>query len=203
MSYYNRIAFKLIASSLAAAMLAGAASAQSRDSSTTALPQPADPIIAGIELRNPDNARAVLGEGIRYITDKDSLSLYTQFYNSTGHQLLTLFAGSTVKFKRSFKGYELTNSEKAFLTARRTLHKTKSFETGKGIHLGMSKSAVAKILGQPNSTSEENGNTVYKYSLSDASPFLQNYKATTYDAEYRFDHGTLQEAKVIFDQGTP
>lgn len=166
------------------------------------VPQAADPFIIKIELRNPDSSRESLGDGIRYITDKEQLGLYTQFYNSTGHELLTLFAGSTLKFKRSFKGYEIAHSEKAFLMARRHLRESKNFETGKGIHLGLSESAVEKILGKPDSSEDQNGTTVIKYNLNDATtPFMQTYKATTYGAEYRFTHGELVDAKVMFDEG--
>jgi len=165
-----------------------------------AIPQLADVFVDGIELRNPDSSRVKLGSGLRYVTD-DSLTLFTQYYNETGKEILKLYAGSTVKTKRSFKGYDISKLDKAFLVGGiRRLRTTKRFVTGKGIFLGMNQHEIETILGQPTQTeNESDGSTTVRYSLTDAaSPFLQYYKSAEYTGAYKFKHCSLVEVQVAF-----
>jgi hypothetical protein len=170
------------------------------DQAAAASPQMLDASIIGIQLRDPDSSRSVLGRGIKYVTDKDGKTLYTQFYNSTGQELLTFTAGSTVQFKRAFRSYELAEQSKKFLMARRTMRSIKKFESGKGIHLGMSESSVQKLLGVPTTTEESGGNKIVHYALENGTSFsCGGYPAKSYHGDYTFAHGALVDAKVSLD----
>jgi hypothetical protein len=177
--------------------LAVSTPARADDQAQSDVPRMADVVITGIELYNPDSSRKRLGSGLGYITDEHAQHLFTQYYSKTGHELLTLFAGSTVKFKRSFKGYEIQHMDKKFLTARRVLRDVKQFETGKGIHLGISRGKLEEILGNPSRSSSADGSEVVHYELTDPnSSFLSQYSAKSYTADYTFTHGALTDAKV-------
>jgi hypothetical protein len=120
-------------------------------------------------------------------------------YNQSGSELLTLVAGSTTINKRRFKAYELAHQSKKFLIARRVLRDVSHIETGKGIRLGMNSGSLKHILGEPTSTEQNDGATVLHYSITDASsPFLQRFKASSYNGDYTFTGGGLTNAKVAF-----
>jgi hypothetical protein len=119
-----------------------------------------DKSVNGIKLLDPASYISVLGKGIRFY--KSENIVYTQHYNSTGDEMLTIISSPKNKFCAT--KFRVAKLDKKFLMKRNVMQDITKFSTEKGIYLGMTPMEVLEILGdQYDKEIREDGVAIYRY----------------------------------------
>lgn len=157
------------------------------------LPRCVDTSVAGIAIKDPASAEAVVGREIALVEDDLLYALYTN--NARSEQLRLIFHPGDIR--HSFSEFEVKGVRSPGRGAK-VLSTVSSFRTAKGIHLGMSKREVMAVLGKPKGNSRA---ATLEYRLDDiaSTPFLQRYNMPIYYGRYRFKGNRLVEYAFGFE----
>lgn len=155
-----------------------------------------DTSILGINIRDPESAVKIIGEKDK-IDDLDQYHLYSNLENET----LTLVQHpGDVKYQISI--FKVTYSNRVSYDYRQI--KVDAFKTGKGIHLGMSKSDIIKKIGKcyvPIDSTKEYIQLYYKIELPNdtKSKFLEKNGMPVYYASYNLCKDKLEKFEFGFE----
>lgn len=148
--------------------------------------------VNGIRLLYSDSYIEKCGLSINFF--EAEYIVYTQHYNQTGNEMLTVISKPNAKF--SATKFQVAKLDKKFLLKRNIMEDVVKFVTGKGVHLGMSPLEVSEILGSPNNKEINNdGITIYRYELltNGAQMMIGEKKYSPYSSEYSFYKDKLIE----------
>ena len=160
----------------------------------TTIPTSADISVSDVYLHDLASQKQVLGANIPF--DHDADIPMAVFSSADGRQFLTVFThpgggGEISEFRVSYSVIKKPLAHR--------LKKVERFISGKGIHLGLSRSHVTAILGAPLHQREEGGIVTLEYRLEESDPtaseFLAHYKMPIYYGNYTFKNGRLVEFK--------
>jgi hypothetical protein len=165
----------------------------------TEIPRQADISVSGILLSNSESTRQILVNPPRP-TEMDDDFPVIQICNSNNTEILTLVFhhGDT---KDSFNEFRIQNISKVLTGCIIPPKVISRFVTGKGIHLGISKEELIKILG-PSFTEDKEDNTItirYKIDNFNKSSFLKKYNLPVYFGHYHFLKGKLAKFEFGFE----
>jgi hypothetical protein len=170
--------------------------AADRSAKLPTLPQEADVTVMGIQLNSTKSAVKVLGERIEVI-DGDDMPR-AEFLNSAGTEWLALVQhyGSE---GYSFQEIEIVPAGPRTPATAKKLPKVEKFVTGKGIHLGMTKSQLVQILGDGFVIEKGRGEILTYGVYDEKSPFLQFFRQWRYYGRYTFKKEKLAAIAFGFE----
>ena len=148
--------------------------------------------VNGIRLLDSDSYIEKFGLNIKFFESENVV--YTQHYNQTGNEMLTVISKHSAKF--SATKLQVAKLDKKFLLKRHVMEDVVKFITGKGVHLGMSSLEVSEILGNPTyKEMNDDGITIYRYELlnSGAEMMIEEKKYSLYSSEFSFYDDKLIE----------
>lgn len=164
------------------------------------IPRQADISVSGIFLSDPESSRKVIGNSQMPKESGDDFPTI-QICNSKKTEVITLvFHYGDIK--DSYSEFRVRNISKppattCILPSKRIEH----FVTGKGIHLGMSKKQLSKILGHSFTEHKNGKKTTMHYRIDDFenSRFLKKYNLPIYYGSYHFEKETLVKFEFGFE----
>jgi hypothetical protein len=162
------------------------------------VPASVDLTLNGISLYDIESQEKIIGKGVKFIDDKDT-SPSTTFMSSTGNEYLKLFThyggiGEVAEFEVSYSTDTKTNVPK--------LKQFKKFVSEKGIRLGMSKSKLLSILGEPTEEKSLANSVTLMYRIEDyenKNEFLSCYGMPIYYGNYTFKNNKLSKFRFGFE----
>lgn len=147
--------------------------------------------VSNIRLLDSDSYINRFKPNIKFLKSKNIV--YTQHYNKSGYEMLTISSKPDAKF--SATKLQVAKLNKKFLLKRNVMKNIAKFTTGKGIYLGMSSSEVSKILRPPFQKKTNNGIIIYHYELpnSGVKVMVEGKNVTSYHSKYTFQDDKLIE----------
>jgi hypothetical protein len=156
----------------------------------TDIPRQADISVSGIFLDDPQSTRKVIGNSVE--PKYGDVFPTIEICNSKKTEILTL-AFHHGNIRDSYSEFYIRSISKPPADCISPSKQIEHFITGKGIHLGMSKQDISKILGD-NFTEQKDGKmTTIHYEIDDSikSRFLEKYNMPVYYGSYHFEKDTL------------
>jgi hypothetical protein len=165
----------------------------------TDIPRKADISVSGIFLNDPESTRKVIGRSVKPKELGDDFPTI-QICNSKKTEILTLvfhYGG----IRDSSSEFRIRNISEPPADSISPSKQIEHFITGKGIHLGMSKKDISKILGDSFSEHKNGKMTTIHYRIDDfkKSRFLEKYNMPVYYGLYHFEKDTLIKFEFGFE----
>jgi len=163
------------------------------------IPRQADISVSGIFLSDSESTRKILGTPPAPAESGDDFPV-VQVCNSKATEVLILVFHYG-DLRDSFNEFRVRNISKLPADCITLPQEIDHFVTGKGIHLGMSKKDLIKILG-PDFTEKREGNRLrvhYRIADFERSSFLKKYNLPTYYGSYNFEGDKLVNFSFGFE----
>ena len=163
-------------------------------------PQQFDRSIINLKFHDPESFEKIIGKDYTLTDDDTEHMPHIYFYNKEKTEILTLFfhyggVRSSFAEVRVTKGGEKIHNNIKILGAN-------SFVTNKGVHLGISKKSLLKILGDQHTVEKRNELEIIKYFLNQENEkdqaFLKIYNMPEYYGRYIFKNNVLVEFQFGF-----